>query len=264
MKIKKFTFLDFIGSEIQNKLKTISNLKGYFDYFKELDEIYKDIDDVFVIDPNEDIHKIVATLFLQAHNEFYISISQLLSSHLGKSLISLRIAIEAAYFAYYFTKNPEDSKIFYEKKIKIKNKFISLNAYMANNPIEYPLAQELIEKYNFISSWSVHSSFKSIALKIKKKENAGFITFNYFDDLEPFEKFLGFYFTILMVFLKVYKLFYESFYKKELRVHYPLREERLRKLEEIIKKQYYKYSLTKIEKEKIKKESKIKTSGGNE
>jgi hypothetical protein len=125
------------------------------------------------------------------------------------------------------------------------------------------LAQELIEKYNFISSWSVHSSFKSIVLKIKKIEN-DIEGINYFDDLEPFEKFLGFYLTILMVFLKVYKLFYESFYKKELRVHYPLREERVRKLEEIIKKQYSKYRLTEIANERVKKESKVKTSGGNE
>ena len=72
---------DFIGSENQNKLISVANLKGKIGYSQELDSIYQELNSVFTVDRSNDLHYIVATLFLQAHNEFYIGISQILSSH---------------------------------------------------------------------------------------------------------------------------------------------------------------------------------------
>ncbi len=243
----KINIFDFIGSENQNKLISVANLKGQLGYLQELDEIYQDLHHVFIVDSKNDMHYIVATLFLQAHNEYYIGMSQFLSSHLVKAFISLRIAIDAAFNAYYFTKHPEHVIEFMKRDSGLHKKvFWRIKAYIKEAIKEYPLAKDLIGTHELMSNISAHSSFSSILFKhhhIKKENNSELLALNYFDNIKPLELYLGYYFCLLMFFLRVFKLFYNCFYKKELKIIYPKREDRIERFEKNITNKYKKYRI---------------------
>jgi len=119
--------LEFISAEHNNEMVSIANLKHELGFLQELDEIYLELRKAFSINANNDLHCIVATLYLQAHNEYYIGLAQFLKSHLGKSFISLRISIETAFLAYYFTNNPKNIRDYMNQK-----KFASKESVLAN------------------------------------------------------------------------------------------------------------------------------------
>jgi hypothetical protein len=238
MSSKMNDILEFISAEHQNELVSIANLKNELGFLKELDEIYQDINHTFSISANKDEHYMIATMFLQSHNELYIGMSQFFKSHLGKAFVSSRIAIDAAFNGYYFTKNPKDIKEFLNEDSPIHKKvFRRMKSYIKENIKEYPLAQNLVKLHEAASGFSAHSSFQSIAYKYKymedtkkKKEE---ISLNYFDSLDV-KSFLAYYFGLLKGFFMVFQLFYNCFFKKELKVIYPEREKRIATFEEKI------------------------------
>ncbi len=87
--MEKRSILDFVGMEYQNALISVANLNKEFGFLQGLDDIYEDIRTSFPVNPNNEVHFMVCMMFLQAHNEFYISMSQLFRSHLGKAFPSV-------------------------------------------------------------------------------------------------------------------------------------------------------------------------------
>jgi hypothetical protein len=237
--------LGFISVEHNNELVSVANLKAELGFAQELDEIYQEIRQAFRIDANNDVQCIVATLYLQAHNEFYIGLSQLLKSHLGKALISLRIAIEDAFLAYYFTKNPKNIREYMEESSKLhKQVFWRIKDFVAKKPKEYPLAAKLIKMHETASNFSAHASFNSIAFKFQhvkdvenKKEE---MLLGYFDSLK-LDTYLFYYFSFLKSFFEVFRLFYECYFKSEFKIILPDRDKRIAEYEKKVdaKGKYY-------------------------
>ena len=81
--------LEFISKEHNNELISLANLKGELGYLQELDEIYREVRKAFSVEATNDLHYAVSLMYLQAHNEFYIGMSQYLKSHLHKLLYRL-------------------------------------------------------------------------------------------------------------------------------------------------------------------------------
>lgn len=251
---KQNNILEFIGTEHHNHLVSIANLKGELGFLQELDEIYQEALHAYSVNKNIDVQFMVCTMYLQAHSEFYIGMSQFLRSHLSKAFISLRIAIEAGFNAYYFIKNPSDVKEFIDEKSPQQKKvFWRIKDFMGKKPKEYPLAQRLIKIHEVASNYAAHASMQSIAYKYKhvvdevqKKEE---VQINYFDGLE-LPGFMAYYFGLLKGHFMVFQLFYEAFFKQEFKVIYSEREKRIASFETKINQRGKQYPLSSV---KIKK-----------
>lgn len=230
-----FNILEFMGFEQHNELVSIANLKGELGFLQELDEIYQETKDAFPANKNKDTHIMVGLMFLRAHSELYIGMSQFFKSHLSKAFLSLRIAIDASFNAYYFTKHSEHAKDYIDEKSLLQKKiFWRIKDHISKNAKEFPLAQSLIKIHEIASNFSAHPSFSSLIYKYQhlvsaepKKEE---IKLNYFDGLN-FADFMAYYFILLKGYFMVFQLFYACFYKKEFKIEYPDREKRIAALE---------------------------------
>lgn len=242
-----YNILEFMGFEQQNLLVSFANLKGEIGFLKELDEIYQETKDAFPASKSNDTHVMVGLMFLRAHSELYIGMSQFLKSHLSKGFLSLRIAIEAAFYAYYFTKYPEQAKDYIDEKSPLQKQiFWRIKDHIAKNAKDFPMAQSLVKIHEVASNFSAHPSFPSLIYKYQhivtegqKKEE---IKLNYFDGLS-FEDFLSYYFGLLKGYFMVFQLFYGCFYKKEFKIEYPDREKRIATYEAKLNLKHKQYPL---------------------
>lgn len=245
--MEKRSILDFIGVEYQNALISVANLSKEFYFLQELDNIYDDIRKTFPVNPKNEVHFMVCMMFLQAHNEFYIGMSQLFRVHLGKAFISARIAIDAGFNAYYFTKNPKHVGDFLNTESPLQRKiFWRIKDHMQKNPSVYPLARDLIKTHEFTSKLSAHSSVLSMVYKYKVEKdssNREEAQMGYFDDLKHGD-FLAYYFAILKTFYMIFELFYNCFYKSELKIILPERDKKIATFNTELNKKHKQYPLS--------------------
>lgn len=242
-----FNILEFIGFEQHNELVSIANLKGELGFLQELDEIYQETKDAFPASKNDDTHVMVGLMFLRAHSEFYIGMSQFLKSHLSKAFLSLRIAIDASFNGYYFTKHPEHAKDYINEKSLLQKKiFWRIKDYISKNPKGFPLAQNLVKVHEVASNFGAHPSFPSLIYKYQRIVSEGQkkeeIKLNYFDGLD-FSDFLSYYFCLLKGYFMVFQLFYTYFYKKEFKIEYPDRDRRIATFETNLNLKHKQYPL---------------------
>jgi ATP-dependent Lon protease len=245
----KNNILEFIGYEHHNELVSIANLKGELSYLQDLDDIYQEVKDSFPVSETNDTHVMVSVMFLQAHSEFYVGMSQLLKSHLSKAFFSLRIGIDAAFNAYYFTKHPDHARDFIEEDSPLQKKiFWRIKDHICKNHREFPLAQNLVKIHELASSFAAHSSFQSIVYKyqhiVHKESKQEEIQLNYFDKLD-FNNFIRHYFYLLKGYFMVFQLFFNCFYEKEFRVEYPDRDRKIADYEARLNLKSKQYPLSK-------------------
>ncbi len=239
--------LEFIGFEQHNELVSIANLKGELGFLQELDEIYQETKDAFPANKNNNTHIMVALMLLRTHSEFYISMSQFLKSHLSKAFLSLRIAIDASFNAYYFTKHPEHAKDYINEKSQLQKKiFWNIKKYVKDRPKDFPLAQGLIKIHELSSNFAAHPSFESLVYKyqhiVSNEQKKEEIKLNYFDGLD-FADFMAYYFGLLKGYFMVFQLYYNCFYKKEFKIEYPERDRRISAFEVKINQKGKQYPL---------------------
>ncbi|HKZ56658.1 MAG TPA: hypothetical protein VJ024_03045, partial [Thermodesulfovibrionales bacterium] len=106
-------FSHFIGIEEENVLKSIANLGDNFFLIHNLDIIFKNS---LGLEPLDDVNlKFPAFLYLIIHSEFYQAMASFLRMHHSKSFVSLRIALDCAFTAYYLIKHPDKTDIYLSK-----------------------------------------------------------------------------------------------------------------------------------------------------
>ena len=245
---KQNNIFEFVSFEHHNELVSIANLKGELGFLHELDEIFQDTLHAFTVNKNNDVQFMVSMMYLQAHSEFYIGMSQFLKSHLSKAFMSLRIAIDASFNATYFIKNPKDISAFLEENHPLQKKiFWRIKDYTVKNTKGHSLIQRLAKIHEVASNFSAHSSLQSIIYKYKhvidaeqKKEE---VLLNYFDAMES-RDFLAYYFALLKGYFMVFQIFYNDFFKKEFRIICPEREKRISDFENKINLKGKQYPLS--------------------
>lgn len=247
--MEETNILEFIGFEQQNTLISIANLKSELGFLIELDGIYQEVKNSF--DPNIDniVHFMTGVMFLKTRNELYIGMSQLLRSHLSKAFLSLRIAIDSAFNAYYFTENPEHTKDFTEENSPLQKKiFWRIKDHVSKNPKKFPLAKNLVKIHDFASNFAAHSSIQSMVYKyqhiINEEQKKEEVKLNFFDGLDV-PDFLSYYFKLLKGYFMIFQLFYNCFYKKELRIENPYRDRRIATFETKLNSKMRQYPLRK-------------------
>lgn len=245
---KHLNILEFIGFEQHNTLVSIANLKGELGFTQELDEIFHDAKHGFTVDRDNELQFVVSMLFLQAHNEFYLGMSQFFKAHLGKSFFSLRMAIDAAFYCCYVIKHPKNAKeLLDENSLLQKQIFWRIKDHISKNPKDYPAAQSLVKIHEIASSFS-HPSVHSIMYKymhnpadVNKKEE---VQLNYFDGLDH-RDFMSYYFILLKGFFMVFQIFYKEFFKKQFKIINPERDKRIIEFENKINFKGKQYPLSK-------------------
>ena len=102
--------------------------------------------------------------------------------------------------------------------------------HIAKQAKSHSLIQELIKLHESASGFSAHSSVSSIAYKYKRVIDAERgkekVSFDFFDAIE-LPDFFAYYFGLIRGYFLVFQLFYNEFFKKELRIVYPEREKRI-------------------------------------
>ena len=228
---KQNNILEFVSFEHHNELVSIANLKSELGFLQELDEIFQDVLHVFAVNKSNNVQFMVSTMYLQAHSEFYVGMSQFFKSHIGKAFFSLRIAIDASFNANYFIKNPKDISAFLEENHPLQKKiFWRIKDYTAKNTKGHSLIQSLVKIHEVASNFSAHSSLQSLVYKYKHVIDAGEkkeeVQISYFDTVE-LRDFLAYYFALLKGYFMIFQFFYNDFFKKELHIIYPEREKRI-------------------------------------
>ena len=245
--VKQNNLFEFISFEHNNQLVSLANLKSEFGFLQELDEIYQETKNAFSINENNNVQFLVGVMYLQAHGEFYVGMSQFFRSHLSKSFLSLRIAIDAAFNACYFIENPSHTEEFIDEESPLQQKiFKRMKQHIKDDPQRYPLAQTLVPIHELASKYSAHSSVSSLAFKyrhVKDADQKEEIMLNYFDGLEPCN-FFPYYFSLLKGHFMVFQLFYNGFFKKEFRIIYQEREKRIADFEVKINQKHKQYPLS--------------------
>lgn len=211
--IKEFSH--FIGVEEENVLKSIVNLGEDFFLIHNLDILFKNS---LELEPLDDLNlKVPAFLYLIIHSEFYQGMAYFLRMHYSKSFVSLRIALDCAFTAYYLKKYPDKTDVYLSKLSEKENPewnriFRNIKKTIKDNIVNFPLAEELPEIHEFCSIYS-HSD--AIGLLHRYRIADARLEATYFD-YEPkigdYNKWLA---QLLGAFFRIYLVFWQEIFMQK-------------------------------------------------
>lgn len=208
-------FPHFIGIEEENVLKSIANLGDNFFLIHNLDILFKNS---LELEPLDDVNlKIPAFLYLIIHSEFYQAMASFLRMHHSKSFVSLRIALDCAFTAYYLIKHPDKTDIYLsklneEEKPEWKKIFFNIKRSVKNDIDNFPLAKGLPEIHEFCSIYS-HSD--AIGILHRYRTNDSKLEATYFDyepKLDDYNKWLA---QLLGIFFRIYLVFWQEIFAQK-------------------------------------------------
>ncbi|OGW51833.1 MAG: hypothetical protein A2Y81_01720 [Nitrospirae bacterium RBG_13_43_8] len=208
-------FSHFIGIEEENVLKSIANLGDNFFLIHNLDILFKNS---LELEPLDDVNlKIPAFLYLILHSEFYQAMASFLRMHHSKSFVSLRIALDCAFTAYYLIKHPDKTDIYLsklneEEKPEWKTIFFNIKRSVKNDIDNFPLAKGLPEIHEFCSIYS-HSD--AIGILHRYRMNDAKLKATYFDyepKLDDYNKWLA---QLLGTFFRIYLVFWQEIFAQK-------------------------------------------------
>ncbi|MDD5358606.1 MAG: hypothetical protein PHX80_05645 [Candidatus Nanoarchaeia archaeon] len=210
-------FIHFLGIEQENQIKSSVNLGEYFFLIHNLDILYKE---ALKIKVDKKEHKIPAFLFLNVHRELYLSMTNFLRLHKGKSFCNLRSAIDSTFTAYYLLKNPDKENV-YKANIKLGSEeeaewdaiFRNIKATIKKNITDFPLAKELIEIHEFCSIFEHSDALDVLGRYVEDKEKMT-LEANYFDYEETDDSYKKWLIKILFSYFMIFGLFWAEFFKE--------------------------------------------------
>lgn len=208
-------FLHFIGIEEENVLKSIANLGEDFFLIHNLDILFKTS---LELEPLDDVNlKIPAFLYLIIHGEFYQGMAAFLRMHHSKSFVSLRIALDCAFTAYYLMKHPDKTDIYLSKLNDDKNPewnkiFFNIKRTIKDDIDNFPLAKGLPEIHEFCSIYS-HSDAIGLLHRYRISETKLEATyFDYEPKLDDYNKWLA---QLIGTFFRIYLVFWQEIFKQK-------------------------------------------------
>jgi hypothetical protein len=208
-------FPHFIGIEEENVLKNLANLGESFFLIHNLDILFKTS---LELEPLNDVNlKIPAFLYLIIHGEFYQGMASFLRMHSSKSFVSLRIALDCAFTAYYLMKHPDKTDIYLSKLNDDKNPewnkiFFNIKRTIKDDIDNFPLAKGLPEIHEFCSIYS-HSDAIDLLHRYRISESRLEATyFDYEPKLDDYNKWLA---QLIGSFFRIYLVFWQEIFKQK-------------------------------------------------
>ena len=208
-------FPHFIGIEEENVLKSILNLGEDFFLIHNLDKLFKNS---MEIEPLNDVTlKIPVFLYLIIHGEFYQGMASFLRMHHSKSFVSLRIALDCAFTAYYLMEHPDKTDIYLSKLNDDKNPewnkiFFNIKRTIKEDIDNFPLAKGLPEIHELCSIYS-HSDAVGLLHRYRMSESSlGATYFDYEPKIDDYNKWLA---VLLKSFFMIYSLFWQEIFKQK-------------------------------------------------
>ena len=214
-------FIQFLGAEEENQMKSCIHLRECFILIGKLDILYKTIIEETSIDKEE--HKILVFLFLNVHREFYLSMANFIRLHLDKSYCNLRSAIDSALTAYFLINNPEKQESYLSKrKTKMESKkagkewhkiFKNIKATINNNLKDYPLAKGLIKAHDICSMFA-HADAVGVLPRCSEDPENQILKAQYFNYEKTKEAYQERLIDVLSLFLEIFILFWNIIFKE--------------------------------------------------
>ncbi len=212
--IREFTH--FFGIEEENVIINIANLGENFFLIHNLDILFRTS---LEIKPLDDVNlNIPIFLYLIIHGEFYQGMAAFLRMHHSKSFVSLRIALDCAFTAYYLMKHPDKTDIYLSKLNNDKNPewnkvFLNIKKTIKQDIDNYPLAKGLPEIHQFCSIFS-HSDPIGLLHRYRISESKLEATyFDYEPKLDDYNKWLA---RLIGPFFSIYLVFWQEIFKHKL------------------------------------------------
>ena len=214
-------FLEFLGAEESNQLKSCIHLKDVAIQIGKLDILFKTvINETSIV---EEEHKIVVFLFLNVHREFYLSMANFIRLHTSKSYCNLRAAIDSTLTAYYLLNNPDKQEIYLLnrkdkcaeiKAVKEWNRiFKNIKSTINNSINDFPLAVDLIKTHDFCSRFA-HADAIDLLTRCFENVKTGNLRVTYFDYEKTNRAYKTRLIDILSFFGEICNLFWKIVFKK--------------------------------------------------
>lgn len=204
-------FIHFVGVEEQNVLTNIANLGDDFFLIHNLDILYlactklKPIDDIKL--------RLPVFLYLIVHSEFCFAMISFLRRHKSKSFVSLRVALDSTFTAYYLLKHPDKEEVYLmgEENKEWWGIFGKIKKTIKNNVKEFPLAKDLTEYHEICSAYA-HSDALGIMHKFSMDKEKSRLEAKYFDyeaSSEEYKKSLA---ILLVPFFNIFLIFWKEIF----------------------------------------------------
>lgn len=213
--------MHYLGIEEENVLKNITNLGEEFLLVPNLDILYRTCLDLQPISKPE--LKIPAFLFLNTHTEFLLGMASFLRLHESKSFVSLRIALDSTFTAYYLLKHPDKKDIYlspiYDKEnIEIRKEwnkiFKNIKNTIEKDIANFPEAKNMPAMHDFCSIHS-HADALGIMPRCNEDKKRLMLEAQYFDyepTPEDDKKWLG---ALLFGFFRIFLVFWNEMFKQK-------------------------------------------------
>lgn len=213
-------FIEFLGAEESNQLKSCLHLREEVLLIGGLDILFRTIVDETYTDKEE--HKIAVILFLNVHREFYLSMVNFVRLHTNKAFCNLRSAIDSALTAYYLLKNKDNQEVYLFDRNEINKEsrakkewskaFRNIKATIKNNIEDYAMAEELVKAHEFCSRFA-HADAFDILTRCFENPEMGYLRAMFFD-YEKIEEQKEKLINILSWFLEIINLFWNIIFKE--------------------------------------------------
>lgn len=208
----------FFGIEEENTLINMANLEKDFFFIQALDELFMECMELKAVDDSK--LRLPVFLYLIVHNEFYLAASSFLRLHKSKSFLSLRIAMDATFTAYYLLKHPEKENTYLsgEKNLETGEKntewnkiFRNIKKTIKDNIEEFPLAKDLPEMHEICSAYA-HADALGIMHKYNIDKGTSRLEAKYFD-YDNVEDFKESYANLILPFYYIFLIFWAEIFK---------------------------------------------------
>ena len=208
MKLKEINFIEYIGTEEQNLLASMTNFRKEFDLFFNIDKIYQEPLKRLDTPAKE---AVIPQLYLFVHYHLYFSVSCLLRAHLSECLNSMRKAIDASLTAYKLIIEPELTENYINRDKYFQFIKARVQRELDKGDTKYPLAKTLINLHDTCSEFGSHADISSFFHRLEFKDlpnsNKQNILLHYFQFPCDPEEYRFYYLVTLRAFFQMFLVF---------------------------------------------------------
>lgn len=222
LKQKKWgkTYLtEFLSAADQNTKITYLNLKGYFEMFSEICDLFDKAKCEIRCQDNDSLTK--NFLFIRAAGNFFAAVRLSSSGQLAESFAQLRVCIENALYAFNIHTEPQLAKVWFNRhkdeqsKRESRNKFKPSDILFKLKSVDTRLYKDANKWYNICIDCGAHPNVRSVILNLLLAKAERRIGLELLNTQQPaFELCLTICCLVGICVLEIFALVYENEFKQ--------------------------------------------------
>lgn len=206
------SFFEYLGVDEQNMLTLMNIYKPEYAFFLKLDQLYQKWLNVYRNSKIKGNYEcIVASLLWATHSYLYFCFACAFRTHFSEACAALRKSIDAAFTAYKIIEEPSLAEAYIDKSHKDNKIFIFIKKNLKQNLDKFPLAKNLIERYE---SYSEHSHIDFVSFMHRFNVEGDKMKIGYTQFTEDIDEGAIYFATFLFDFIDILQI-YKHFYNKK-------------------------------------------------